>query len=165
VFGTLIQIPFTSLNLQQTILLRHWRNRPEVRKWMYCSTPITLQAHLKFIRQLSIRNDCYYFLLQQGQEPLGVGSLTKITSTSAHIGLYRILSRKGIGYLLLTQLIEHAFKKQGLRRLYAEAFEMNTQAMGLYLRVGFFVVVTYEYDRRGMVRLELTKERYENRAI
>ena len=69
---------FVKLNKQEGELILKWRNSDRIRKKMNNQTIITLETHLKWIKGLSTREDCQYFLFYVDTIPVGVFDLTNI---------------------------------------------------------------------------------------
>jgi hypothetical protein len=134
-------IPFTALNIDETILVLEWRNNPKISKWMYNSSPIELTSHKKFIKKLSIENNKIYWLIKQNKHYAGVCSLTNInfSSKSAEIGIYKNpdVGNVASAGLMLEGLINFSKKKLYLTKLIAETLVNNNRAINFFLKHKF----------------------------
>lgn len=71
-------VNYTQLSNQQKDLVLSWRNRDEVRKWMFTKKVISKENHLKFIESLKGRKDAYYWMALLDGNPVGCYNLTDI---------------------------------------------------------------------------------------
>lgn len=150
-------VNFCDLGNDDLHLVLQWRNHPEVRKWMYTDTPISLKEHLGFIDTLKSSTDRYYFLVFQGREPIGVIYFTNIDMQKkiAHFGLYGNPERKGRGMVLMERIVTYAFKIMDLNRLIAEVFSDNVKALHLYKQFGFCQFAGTTYKGQTVLQLKL----------
>ena len=133
-------LSFLTLTPTQSQVVLQMRNHPEIAKWMY-ATCITQESHNAFLANLANDNTKRYWLLQEDNEYIGVGSLTRINLTHRHafIGIYKnvdsTLSYKGAK--ILTFLKSYAFNELGLHTLHLEVLEHNAQAIAFYKKMGY----------------------------
>ncbi|CCM73335.1 UDP-4-amino-4,6-dideoxy-N-acetyl-beta-L-altrosamine N-acetyltransferase [Helicobacter heilmannii] len=122
-----------------------FRNHPSTTAWMY-TQQISKEAHMHFIEQLQFSQNAAYYLFKQGQELLGVGSLTRIDFAHSHafLGIYKNPSLERVGALILDGLEFIAFFKFGLHALHLEVMANNTRAIGFYER--------HAYRKGGFLR-------------
>ncbi|MBD3842125.1 MAG: UDP-4-amino-4,6-dideoxy-N-acetyl-beta-L-altrosamine N-acetyltransferase [Campylobacterales bacterium] len=132
-------INFTKLSLEEKKLVLSWRNHPNIRKWMYNTSEILLEDHLKYIDLLSSKKDRLYFLVLKNNHPIGVADLTTINKEeqTAEIGLYADPHQKCNGSFILKVLIEYAFDTLNLHKLYANVYDTNIKAINLYNKFNF----------------------------
>lgn len=90
---------FIALNDEQAAEVLHWRNAPQIRRYMYNTEEIPLDSHLRFIKSLSDREDAAYWLVSKSGSAVGVMSLTDIDSSTskANSGYYLIPEMLGSG--------------------------------------------------------------------
>ena len=82
-------INFTDLSNDEKKIILEWRNNPNIKKWMYTQSDITLESHLNFIDSLNNSKDKLYFLVKKEDENIGVIYFTQIEpNESLHIGIY-----------------------------------------------------------------------------
>ena len=116
------------------------RNHPEIAKWMY-ATHISPESHTAFLANLANDNTRRYWLLQENDEYIGVGSLTRINLTHRHafIGIYKNVDSNILrkGAKILKFLESYAFNELGLHTLHLEVLEHNTQAIAFYEKMGY----------------------------
>ncbi len=137
-------VDFTHLTLDEKKMVLSWRNHPTIREWMFSKDVITLENHLKYIDTLSTRDDCVYCLVKEGCEAIGVIDLTEITLTQAKIGLYASPNRRGVGKVLMGEIMEYAFMRLRLDTIIAEVLVTNKPAVKLYKHFGFKEIETID---------------------
>jgi UDP-4-amino-4,6-dideoxy-N-acetyl-beta-L-altrosamine N-acetyltransferase len=147
-------LDFTTLNTEQLTMVLSWRNHPDVRSWMLNSNEISLNEHLSFIESLKNRTDKRYFLIQKGNDYIGVVDLTDITITSAEIGIYTNPDMRGVGALLMGAVIQHSFDTLKLTKLIANVFSNNEKAKRLYQKFDFKETNRTTDKEREMISME-----------
>lgn len=118
-----------------------WRNHPEIRRWMYSTSPIAWEEHLAFVARLQGDFPHGYWRVDQGHQRLGVIYLNRVNPLhqQAWLGLYGNpeLQGQGCGNKLGLALQELAFDALGLHALRLEVLADNLRAQRLYTRLGF----------------------------
>lgn len=147
-------IDFTTLDTEQLALVLSWRNHPNVRSWMLNSDEILIEDHLRFVEMLKKQPDKRYFLVKRANDYLGVVDLTDITISSAELGIYANPHYHGVGKLLMSALIEYAFKRLGLSRLVANVFAENEKAKSLYQQFHFKETNRTAYNGKEIITME-----------
>lgn len=141
--GELELINFINLTDEEKEIVRKWRNRENVRKWMYTDRIISQEEHSKFIETLKKdKKNCYWFLKDKKKgDYVGVIYLNKVDfkNKNAYLGIYSNPEKKikGAGTLLLGMLKNIAFKIAKLHTLKLEVIENNEQAIKFYKKLGF----------------------------
>ncbi len=149
-------INFIDLSLEDKKMVLEWRNHPTIRKWMLTKEEIPLENHLSYIDSLKTKSDRVYFLVKEQDKPIGVIDFTDIDliQSKASIGIYAKPNLRGVGNLLMQEIINYGFVKLKLESLISEVFNSNDLAIQLYKRYGF-----KEIDRRdNMSIMELKNE-------
>jgi len=131
------KINFTQLSLDEKKMILKWRNDKRIRRWMFSTDIITLENHLNYIDTLFYKKDRVYFLVKQKNINIGVIDFTQITASSAHIGLYANPDIKGIGSVLMEEIIAYGFQTLKVQKLISEVFGTNSKAIKLYEKFGF----------------------------
>lgn len=133
-------LPFPKLSSKQSQAVLQMRNHPNIAKWMYAAH-ISPESHTAFLANLANDNTKRYWLLEENDEYIGVGSLTRINLAHRHafIGIYKNvdsrISHKGAK--ILHFLESYAFNELNLRTLHLEVLEHNTQAIAFYKKMGY----------------------------
>ena len=132
-------INFVDLQEGEVFKILEFRNHPQISKWMYKSSVISLQAHLDFIENLKTTPSSAFWLFKQGETMLGVGSLTRISIThqNACVGMYKNPSLSKVGDKIMQALQKIAFEAFWLRTLMLEVIATNRYAINCYERNGF----------------------------
>jgi UDP-4-amino-4,6-dideoxy-N-acetyl-beta-L-altrosamine N-acetyltransferase len=132
-------INFINLNLDEKKMLLSWRNNHNIRKWMHNKNEISMDEHLSYIESLEEKNDRIYFLVKQEGVTIGIIDFTSINkvSNSAEIGLYSNPDIKGVGTILMQEIVKYGFDNLKLKKLIANVFLENTKAISLYKKYNF----------------------------
>lgn len=96
---------FVQLSFEEKLNVLNWRNDINVRQWMYHSEVLQLDDHLKFVDGLSMRDDCYYWLVYDENEPIGVMNVTGVDKESdkAELGYYLVPGLCGEGFFFVRE--------------------------------------------------------------
>ena len=152
-------INFTKLTLDEKKMILEWRNAGSVKRWMYNRDELSLENHLKYIESLKSRDDRVYFLVQNGNDFIGVVDLTEIKKErSAELGIYINPELKGYGMLLMHKVIEYAFKELHLKALNANVYVDNVKAIKLYTKFNFKIISTRKDINGTLKNMELINE-------
>ena len=132
-------INFIDLSYDEKVEILSWRNHPYIRKWMFDKEIISLEDHLFYIDLLKEKKDRVYFAVKQYGQFVGVISFTSIDlkNLKAEIGLYAKPTLKGVGKLLMQNILEYGFDKLKLKKLVSKVFEDNFSAIKLYKKFNF----------------------------
>ena len=151
-------INFVDLTIEEKKMVLSWRNHPDIKRWMYTDSDISLENHLNFIDSLKDRKDKLYFLVKKDDEYIGVINFTDIKAESLEMGIYSRPSAKGLGSILLETIIEYAFDTLKVKRIFAELFSENSKAYNLYKKYGFNEIGKNNINNKEVIRLELKNE-------
>lgn len=77
-------------------------------------------------------------MVKQKDDYLGVVDFVDIDDMSCEFGLYvnPYIQKKGVGSLLLEEIIRYAFEELGLEKIRAKLYKENKKALGLYEKYG-----------------------------
>jgi len=132
---------FINLTEEEKELVRNCRNNIDVRKWMYSDTIISPEEHKSFIINLKNDDKNCYWIVQKGQEYVGVISLNNINMNhrNACLGIYSnpFCKFKNKGELLIRCLKHVSFSIAKLHTLKLEVMENNVKAINFYKKSGF----------------------------
>jgi UDP-4-amino-4,6-dideoxy-N-acetyl-beta-L-altrosamine N-acetyltransferase len=123
-------------------LVRGWRNKDCIRKWMYSDRAIPKTEHILFITGLRGDKKNFYWLAKHATgEYLGVVYLNRLDkrNRNAYLGIYvnPCSSFTGKGKTLIDCLKLLGFKKAGLHTMKLEVLKKNALAAGFYKKHGF----------------------------
>jgi UDP-4-amino-4,6-dideoxy-N-acetyl-beta-L-altrosamine N-acetyltransferase len=120
-------------------LLYAWRNRPEVREFMYSSSEITIADHKGwFASMLEDPSRRTLVMATQGTE-CAIICFTDIRDlTSCSWGFYSGPGAPaGVSLLIELAGLEYAFETLGVNRLHCEVLSGNQQVVNLHKKAGF----------------------------
>ncbi len=134
---------FITLNLDKLKLVWQWRNDENVGQFML-NKSIKFEEHLNFIEQLKTSKDKKYFLLFKENQAFGVIYFNNITNQTCEFGLYAKPNLKGVGQILMNEIIKYAFENLKVNTLKAYVFKDNRKALKLYQQNHFTI---YDKDK------------------
>jgi len=135
-------VPILQTNEKIIEQVRKWRNSPEIRKYMYNDHYIIKKEHQVWFKSLRERNDAKVWVIYLDAIPVGVADLininykNKITDWGFYIGDKNFRGR-GLGKLILYNLMNYVFEEMNLHRMYTMVLENNAVAINLYKKMGF----------------------------
>ncbi|HAA1524277.1 UDP-4-amino-4,6-dideoxy-N-acetyl-beta-L-altrosamine N-acetyltransferase [Campylobacter jejuni] len=149
---------FTELNSQEINLIFKWRNHSDISQFMK-TKQIDFEEHLRFIRNLHQDSSKKYFLVFQDEQIVGVIDFINIAAKSCEFGLYANPNLKGVGQILMNEIIKYAFEILKIKSLKACVFKQNKRALNLYLKNNFYIdgedEEMFYLELRGGVELNL----------
>lgn len=124
---------FVQLSFEEKLNVLNWRNDINVRQWMYHSEVLQLDDHLKFVDGLSMRDDCYYWLVYDENEPIGVMNVTGVDKESdkAELGYYLVPGLCGEGFFFVRECFFFFFEILKIKTFYGAVNEDNSEAIML----------------------------------
>lgn len=140
--GSLKLINFINLTETEKEGVRKYRNRENVRNFMYQDHIVSKEEHQKFIEDLKDDKKNFYWLVKDNKgEHIGVISLNRLDlrNKNAYLGIYKNpeLKSKGLGSILINCLKNLAFEITCLHALKLEVIEGNNNAISFYKEAGF----------------------------
>lgn len=100
------------------------------------------EDHLNFIKSLALKNDKKYFMIYDESKFIGVINFINITKQSAEFGIYKnpALTDKGIGSILMQEMLNYAKFTLNLSQIRATCLKTNQIAFNLYKKFGFEII-------------------------
>lgn len=134
--------------------LRDWRNSPEVAAYMYSDHLIGAAEHDRWFDGLAADPGRRYWVIEADGAPVGLTSLTDIDPVQGRGTIARYLGVPavrglGVGAAAEFKVIDHAFTRLSLRKIWSEVLESNAVAWGLHLANGF--------QREALLRAHVVK--------
>ena len=121
-------------------LMREWRNWPAVRANMYTQHEISQEEHLVWWEKSKVRTDQKYFMYELEGAAQGIANFTgiDIQHQNSAWAFYASPSAKiGTGSKMEFLMLEYAFDKLQLHKLYCEVLAFNTSVIKLHQKFGF----------------------------
>lgn len=121
-------------------LIREWRNRDEVRKFMYTRHLISENEHLEWWKRVNGSTDTIPLIFEYESVPMafvsfsGIDSQNKNASWAFYLGP---MAKRGIGSLVELLAIQYAFQKLRLHKLKCEVLAINQSVIKLHKKFGF----------------------------
>lgn len=120
-------------------IIIHFRNLPEIRKWMNNSDEISLESHLHFIENLRNCDNRFYFAILSKGNYIGSIYIIKVSDSCWERGLYMCPEKQSRG---ITVKIESAFLRRlyfsfGIRTIIAEVKKDNEKSNAYHNKAGY----------------------------
>ncbi|WP_286426772.1 UDP-4-amino-4,6-dideoxy-N-acetyl-beta-L-altrosamine N-acetyltransferase [Myroides marinus] len=145
-------VNFTELTSVEKEIVLIWRNDISIRKWMYNSSEIKLEDHIRFIDSLGERKDRLYYLVKRNDVSIGVFSLLDYTGKEGEWGYYLAPEYHGsnLGVEFYYAVLSYCFTYLKLEKLIGFALLSNVGANSLNKLFGFVsqVVTKDGYDEQ-----------------
>ena len=156
---------FTTLSVDELLMILRERNHPDVKKWMYTDEDIEESSHLAFVENLKTRDDAFYWLMLYREEPIGVLSLVHCDydKNEADPGYYLFANYQnaGIGLEMHVGYKNFMFHQLGVDTLASNILYGNSSAMQLTLFFGGQIGKEKIIDGKRFVSVRTTKEDYD----
>lgn len=133
------KLEFKLITKSDLELVREWRMKPEVTKYLYTDPIITSEDQEKWFANLQKTNDEYWILSHKGNA-IGYAALRNVSNISADPGVFIGETKyrgKGLGKLAIEKIQDYAFSVVGLEKLYGPVLSGNYSALMAYLRNGW----------------------------
>lgn len=150
-------INFTALTNEQKLMVLSWRNDERISAFMKNKT-VGKDEHFNFIESLKSRNDRLYFLVKNEEKYIGVIDFIKICDKSCEFGIYGNPNLKGVGKILMQNIIDYARKILKIGELNACVYKQNERAIKLYKKFNF--EIKYQKDQMIYLSKNLTQTCY-----
>ena len=139
--GRIRFVPVLEVSVGDADTVRVMRNHPEVRKYMYTDHQISEEEHRNWLNMLQTNKSTEAFVIYREQHPIGLVSLSKISSRHATADWAYYLDPNeqggGVGVLVEYALLEYAFGIVGLSKLNCEVLATNPRVVKLHQKFGF----------------------------
>lgn len=121
----------------------HWRNLPDVSKYMYSDHQITEEEHNRwFDKIMKDGRSCKYWIIVYDKGEIGLASITDIDEVNKR-GCYasyivgQNLRGKGFGTIAEYYILRYFFEDLGLNKICAEVFSFNKAGINVHKSLGF----------------------------
>lgn len=148
-----------------------WRNRPEVRLFMYSTHEITLEEHLRWFEKVKSDPTKSFIICCVDDCPVGFVGLTNINQVqgTADWGFYSgVVGQRGLGNGIGYIGLNHAFEVLKIRKLNGEVLDYNEKSIAFHKKMGFQVEGLfkahhlYEGQYRDVYRFALFASEWES---
>jgi UDP-4-amino-4,6-dideoxy-N-acetyl-beta-L-altrosamine N-acetyltransferase len=120
-------------------LVREWRNRLEVRSFMFSHSEISKSDHYTWFRSMLLDDTRQWHVLNiKGQECAIIYFTDIVLNSSCSWGFYSGMNAPlGVGLVIEVAALTHAFDSLGVNRLHCEVLSGNQQVINLHKKTGF----------------------------
>ncbi len=143
----LINIYLRPLRVEDALISYKWRNDPEV--WKYTGNrpdiAVTSEIETAWIKKVlqDTASKRFAICLEDGDEYIGNVQLTNMTKNDAEFHIFigeKSYWGKGVGYQATNELIKFTRKNISLKQVYLFVKPVNTAAIRIYEKMGFYSV-------------------------
>jgi UDP-4-amino-4,6-dideoxy-N-acetyl-beta-L-altrosamine N-acetyltransferase len=150
-----VNVAFTPLAEPDLELVRQWRTRPDIARWMNTPGPPSAEAQRAWFERGRDDDTSEHWMVRVDGEPVGVINLAEIDRTHGRASVGYYLGRPErvpIGALVMAYLLNHAFAREDLqlRKLTGEVLGGNERVLQLHEMLG--------YRRVGVFRDHIRKD-------
>jgi UDP-4-amino-4,6-dideoxy-N-acetyl-beta-L-altrosamine N-acetyltransferase len=150
-----VNVAFTPLAEPDLELVREWRTRPDIARWMNTPGPDSAAAQRAWFERRREDDTSEHWMVRVDGEPVGVINLAEIDRTHARASVGYYLGRPErvpIGALVMAYLLNHAFAREDLRlrKLTGEVLAGNERVLKMHEMLG--------YRRVGVFRDHIRKD-------
>jgi UDP-4-amino-4,6-dideoxy-N-acetyl-beta-L-altrosamine N-acetyltransferase len=129
------------LLLEDKEMIRTWRNKPRVAKYMFSQHEIGAEEHARWFVGLAEDPKRRYWIILYAGRPVGVANLAHIDyeSRRCEFGIYLgedDVRRKGVGSWAQYLVIEHVFNSMDVEQLWCDVLSDNEDALRMYRNIG-----------------------------
>ena len=117
-----------------------WRNRPEIRTWMYNSNIITWEEHIGWITKILKDNSRHLIIMESNAFPVAIISINLLNNDplSCEWGFYpTTYSERGISRLTEYVALKYMFEELKVQRVQCEVLSTNRGIINLHKKAGF----------------------------
>lgn len=135
-------VDLTTADLELQLIVRDWRNHPDIRKNMYTDEIITLEQHQAWLNSLKSTQKTKVYVAYKGASPIGIVSITNINELhkNSDWAFYlnpEYLSTKGLGTLMEYHFLNYVYENFDIEKLNCEVLEINPTVITLHKKFGF----------------------------
>lgn len=119
-----------------------WINDPRNNTYLHYDLPLEIEKTNKWYDSIKDRTDRYDAVIEADGVPVGLIGLLCIDDKNKKAEYYismgeHAYKRKGIAYTASLQILEYAFMKLNLNKVYLNVDSRNVGACALYEKIGF----------------------------
>ena len=119
-----------------------WRASPQVSAFMYSDHQISAEEHDRWFNGIAGDNRRRFWVIEADSVPVGLTNLADIDTVHGRATIARyiadpVVRGRGVGGFAEFKVLDHAFSKLGLRKLWSEVLETNAVAWRLHMAHGF----------------------------
>jgi UDP-4-amino-4,6-dideoxy-N-acetyl-beta-L-altrosamine N-acetyltransferase len=121
-----------------------WRNNPRVLEHFIYQEKLTKKEHLNWLKTQVKSKKVYQFIIHDNEDLKDIGSIylrdIDYKNNKAEFGIFigeDSARGKGMGTLATKEILEFAFKKLKLNKVYLRVFAKNLNAISSYKKSGF----------------------------
>jgi len=156
-------VDFLKVNDEIKEKVRQWRNKDDIRKYMFNQHIITKAEHLSWIESLRNRNNWKFWVVFVNKIPIGSVYLQNINfkNLTSEWGFYigeDDFKGKGLGKFILFKLLELYFEEMKFEVLFTKVLSNNVVALNIYKKFKFKVIGNFLDNQQEIILFKFTKK-------
>ena len=134
-------IQLRPLELRDREAILHWRNQPDVARYMYTDHVISEEEHARWFERVMGEETSKYWVIELDDEGVGVAYITDIDTHNERCfwGFYLAnpaVRGRGVGSFVEHFVLRHVFEDMGLNKLCCEVLTFNEAVIGMHESFG-----------------------------
>lgn len=161
-----------SIKEEDQEMIREWRMRPEVTKYMYTDPIITEESQKIWFRSISYDKSIKVWIIQYDGKDIGLLNISNIDEVNrkcewAYYIADNSFRGKGIGGTLECNIYDYVFNKLGLNKLCCEVFVFNDKVVKLHEKYGSEIEglrkehIIKNNEKYDIVEMAILKDKWE----
>lgn len=153
-------------------MIRLWRMKPEVTKYMYTDPTITEESQKIWFRSISYDKSVKVWIIQYSGQDIGLLTITGIDQVNLRCDwAYYIADNsfrgRGIGGALECNIYDYVFNQMNMNKLCCEVFVFNEKVIRLHEKYGSEIEGTRKEhiikngEKYDIVEMAILKEKWE----
>lgn len=143
-----------SVQMEDIELILTWRNHPDVRRFMFSQSEISIDEHRAWYEKSSIDPRRHLLVYEEGDVPLGFANVTEISEGGVADWSFHVSpsAPRGTGTRLGLSLLDYSFSVLRLHKVCGQVLDYNERSIKLHQRLGFVqegFLQDQFYDGRG----------------
>jgi len=143
-----MNIDFCKLSEEHLEMVRNWRNKPEISKYMYTDQYISEEEHFNWFKKIKSDLAKKYWVVRLDGEYVGVVNLYDIDIKNKRCYWAYYLAEpsvrgKGLGRLIELNILNYVFEKLGLNKLCCEVLKFNELVVKIHQKYGSKIEGTF----------------------
>ena len=128
-----------ALNESDLLQVLEWRNHDNIRQWMTNTDIITFENHCNWFKKSNTDKNKLFYIFEYNEQAEGYISLQKIAHSECfEWGFYvRPGAPKGMGILLGTSILDLAFQKLEIQKIFGQVLGFNEKSIRVHTKLGF----------------------------
>lgn len=168
-YGEFSYVNYTMLSPQEVLEVLAYRNREDIRKYMFNTYEILESDHLNFVESLKYKENAYYWAIKKGEVTVGYFNVVNINKSEDRCFLGLLFTNEAIKNLsLLLNIVvsvnKFLFDVVGIERIDIEMHKDNKFMLALNMFIGY-IQTCKDSHKDTYIKYYINKEMFCNKNI